>query len=53
MLDTNLKGIYQMSRAAIPTMRSQGGGSIVNTASQLGWVGVPLLAAYVPPKAAW
>jgi NAD(P)-dependent dehydrogenase (short-subunit alcohol dehydrogenase family) len=50
VLDTNLKGVYQLSRAAIPVMRSQGSGSIVNTASQLGWVGVPLLAAYCASK---
>jgi NAD(P)-dependent dehydrogenase (short-subunit alcohol dehydrogenase family) len=50
VVDTNLKGIYQLSRAAIPRMIRQGGGTIINTASQLGWVGVPNFSAYCASK---
>lgn len=50
VLDTNLKGIYQVSRAAVPRMIRQGGGIIINTASQLGWVGVPNFSAYCASK---
>jgi NAD(P)-dependent dehydrogenase (short-subunit alcohol dehydrogenase family) len=32
-LDVNVRGIYLVSRAAIPLMRRTGGGSIINTAS--------------------
>ena len=50
VLDTNLKSIYLLSREAIPHMRKQGGGNIINVASQLGTVGVRLLAAYSASK---
>jgi NAD(P)-dependent dehydrogenase (short-subunit alcohol dehydrogenase family) len=50
VVDTNLKGIYLMSKAAIPHLIRRGGGSIVNTASQLGWVGVPRFSAYCASK---
>lgn len=43
---TNLRAAFLASRAAIPAMRSAGGGSIVLTASVLGLVGDPDLAAY-------
>ena len=32
-LDVNVRGIYLVSRAAVPLMRRTGGGSIINTAS--------------------
>jgi NAD(P)-dependent dehydrogenase (short-subunit alcohol dehydrogenase family) len=35
-LDTNLKGAYLCSRAAIPLMRTAGGGVIINNASNAG-----------------
>jgi NAD(P)-dependent dehydrogenase (short-subunit alcohol dehydrogenase family) len=50
VVDTNLKGIYLMSKAAIPRMIQQGGGKIINTASQLGWVGAPRFSAYCASK---
>ena len=34
-LDVNLKGPMRFARACVPLMRAQGGGSIVNIASQL------------------
>lgn len=51
-LDTNLKGTFLMCRAAMPHLRAAGGGTIVNTASYLGLVGYPGLAAYCASKAA-
>jgi NAD(P)-dependent dehydrogenase (short-subunit alcohol dehydrogenase family) len=51
-LDVNLKAPLLLSRAAIPLMRSRGGGSIINIAS-IGGIGVfPEFAAYSVSKAA-
>ncbi len=50
VLDTNLKGVYQMSRHAIPVMMRQGRGVIVNTASQLAFVGARNYGAYCASK---
>ena len=52
VLGVNLKGIYLMSRMAIPAMAAHGGGVIVNTASQLGLVGARNFAAYTASKGA-
>lgn len=51
VLGTNLKSIYLFSRAAIPIMKRQGGGAIVNTASEAGIVGFYRYAAYSASKA--
>lgn len=45
----NLKGPYLTSRAAIPHMIAQGGGSIVNIGSGAGW-GKPNMAVYSASK---
>lgn len=50
VMDVNLKGVYLGCKYAIPHMISQGGGSIVNTASVLGLVGDPDLPAYCATK---
>jgi NAD(P)-dependent dehydrogenase (short-subunit alcohol dehydrogenase family) len=50
VVDTNLKGVYQMSRHAIPVMVRQGRGVIVNTASQLAFVGAKSYGAYCASK---
>lgn len=50
VLDTNLKGIYLVARAVLPQMLRQGGGSIVNVASQLALVGAERFAAYTASK---
>ena len=44
-MDTNLKSVYLLSRAVLPHMISDGGGSIINVASQLGFVGAANFAA--------
>ncbi|WP_326541171.1 SDR family NAD(P)-dependent oxidoreductase [Pseudorhodoferax sp.] len=49
VLAVNLKGSYLMSRAVLPSMIAQGGGSIVNIGSGAGW-GKPGMAAYAASK---
>jgi NAD(P)-dependent dehydrogenase (short-subunit alcohol dehydrogenase family) len=46
----NLKGVFLGCKCAIPAMLRSGGGSIVNMASVLGFVGDPDLAAYCAAK---
>ena len=46
----NLRGIYLGCQAAIPAMVERGGGSLIFTASVLGMVGDPELAAYGAAK---
>jgi NAD(P)-dependent dehydrogenase (short-subunit alcohol dehydrogenase family) len=50
LMDVNLKGVFLCSRAAIPVMQRQGGGVIVNVASELGLVGGSDIAAYCASK---
>src|ERR1700744_3114123 len=49
IMAVNLKGPYLTSRAAIPHMIAQGGGSIVNIGSGAGW-GKPNMAVYSASK---
>lgn len=49
IMAVNLKGPYLMSRAAVPHMIAQGGGSIVNIGSGAGW-GKPNMAVYSASK---
>ncbi|MGE3933881.1 MAG: SDR family NAD(P)-dependent oxidoreductase [Rhodospirillaceae bacterium] len=51
-LAVNLTSIFLTGRHAVPIMRRQGGGAIVNVASQLGQVVVPQRIAYVTTKGA-
>lgn len=48
----NVRAVWLLSRAALPSMRIAGGGSIINMASTLGLVGAPNRAAYAPSKGA-
>jgi 3-oxoacyl-[acyl-carrier protein] reductase len=48
----NLRGTFLMSRFAIPVMRAQRSGRIVNISSMAGVVAVPRSAAYAASKAA-
>ena len=50
ILAVNLKGPFFVSRAAIPLMRSQGGGAIVNVASVAGLAGAGSSIAYAASK---
>lgn len=48
----NCRGVFLCSRAVIPQMKKQGGGRIINTASQAGKTGLTLLTHYCATKAA-
>ena len=52
LMDVNVNGAYWMCRAAIPEMRRNGGGSIVNVASDWGLVGGKNHLAYCTSKGA-
>jgi NAD(P)-dependent dehydrogenase (short-subunit alcohol dehydrogenase family) len=50
LMSVNLKGVFLCSRAAIPVIWRNGGGVIVNVASELGLVGGSEIAAYCASK---
>lgn len=51
-IDVNVKGIYLVSRFAVPYMMRQEGGSIINAASVAALRGSPMSAAYNASKGA-
>src|SRR5262245_946701 len=51
-ISVNLTGAFVMCKYAIPALRRAGGGSIINIASQLAYLGVPLRSPYCTTKAA-
>ena len=51
MLAVDLTGVFLMSRAAIPAMRAQKSGRIINIASVLGLIPMRLQSSYVAAKA--
>ena len=50
--DTNVRAVWQLSRAVLPLMRKRGGGSIINLSSVLGLVGARNRVAYAASKGA-
>ncbi|KEO83719.1 SDR family oxidoreductase [Tumebacillus flagellatus] len=50
ILDTNLKAVFHMCRAAFVHMKRGGGGQIVNIAALLGHVAEPFASAYCASK---
>ena len=50
IIAVNLKGVFLCSKHAIPVMKKNGGGTIVNVASTISVVGIPDRAAYVASK---
>ena len=48
----NCKGVFLCSKAVIPQMKQQGGGRIINTASQAGKGAIPKQVHYCATKAA-
>ena len=50
MHSINLRGAFLGIKHAIPEMLKTGGGSIVNTASDAGLMGTPMLSAYCATK---
>jgi 2-dehydro-3-deoxy-L-rhamnonate dehydrogenase (NAD+) len=51
VIDIDLNGVFLGCKAAVPPMKTQGYGRIVNVASIVGKEGVPYLAAYGAAKA--
>jgi NAD(P)-dependent dehydrogenase (short-subunit alcohol dehydrogenase family) len=51
-MQLNVTAVWRMSRLVIPVMRAQGGGVIVNNASDWGLVGAPSVVAYCTSKGA-
>jgi NAD(P)-dependent dehydrogenase (short-subunit alcohol dehydrogenase family) len=52
VMDVNLASMFLTCRAAVPVMRGQGGGKIVNISSGTPFRGVPFLLHYVTSKGA-
>ena len=52
LMAVNVRGVYLCTRAAIPHLRSAGGGSIINLSSIYGIVGAPDLPPYHASKGA-
>ncbi len=52
MFDVHMLGSERVMRAVLPTMRAQGGGTIINFASTVGWVPMPGATLYSAAKAA-
>ncbi|MCU6497024.1 SDR family oxidoreductase [Rugamonas sp. A1-17] len=52
VINVNVKGVYNCLHAAIPQLRKNGGGVILNMASVAAWVAVPERFAYSTAKGA-
>jgi meso-butanediol dehydrogenase / (S,S)-butanediol dehydrogenase / diacetyl reductase len=52
IFDVNVRAVWRLSRAVLPHMRAQGGGSIINMASVLGLVAARNRLAYASSKGA-
>jgi 2-keto-3-deoxy-L-fuconate dehydrogenase len=52
VMNVNVKGVYNCLHAAIPQLRANGGGVIVNMASVAAWVGIKERFAYSTAKGA-
>jgi NAD(P)-dependent dehydrogenase (short-subunit alcohol dehydrogenase family) len=50
IFDTNVFGVMNVMRAAVPALRQRRGGTIVNVTSGVGYMAVPLLSLYVASK---
>lgn len=52
VMAVNVKGIWNCCKAAVPAMRRQGKGKIINVSSGTIWMGTPLYLHYVASKGA-
>lgn len=52
VININLKSVYLFCKYGIPLMVKSGGGSIINTASSAGMIGIPNCDAYTATKGA-
>jgi NAD(P)-dependent dehydrogenase (short-subunit alcohol dehydrogenase family) len=51
-MDVNLNGMFYCTKRAVPAMKAQGSGSIINISTASTRVGMPLRAAYITSKCA-
>jgi 3-oxoacyl-[acyl-carrier protein] reductase len=51
LMNVNLRGVFLMTHHVVPVMLENGGGRIINIASQIGQRGAPQLAHYAAAKA--
>jgi len=49
-IDVNLNGMFYVSKLAIPLLKKNNGGSIINMSSTAGLLGVPIRSPYVASK---
>ena len=52
ILSINLNGLFYCTKCGIPLMRKAGGGTIINTSSSAGVIGIPECDAYTATKGA-
>ena len=52
LMSVNVRGVFLCAKHAIPAMKANGGGVIVNTASTVAAIGIPNRAAYCASKGA-
>ena len=52
LFDVNVKGVFLCAKHVVPVMRAQGGGAIVNTASNIAIIGLKDRVTYVASKGA-
>lgn len=52
VMTVNVRGTWQVIKAVVPSMRANGGGSVINIASATVFKGSPMLAHYVASKGA-
>lgn len=50
LFETNFWGVVRMVKAALPQMRAQGGGQIINISSAMGRIGLPIETYYASSK---
>ncbi len=50
IFETNVFGVMRVCRAAIPVMRKQGSGCLINVTSMAGYIGLPLETTYCATK---
>ncbi len=50
MFDTNVFGVFNITRAVMPILRKQGHGAVINVTSMAGMIGIPLETSYCASK---
>ncbi len=50
MLDTNIKGVFNVTKTVVPLLKSQKFGTIINISSVVGLMGIPEASAYCATK---